>query len=105
MGANSELYSGSDIAIVANEAMYMPVRKCQNAVKFTKDAEGFYSPTSPSDPNGIEMNMYDIPNGMLKEPPVCYDDFMAALTRIKPSVSEEDLVRHEDFTKKYGQDG
>ena len=28
LGTNSELYSGSDIAIVANEAMYMPVRKC-----------------------------------------------------------------------------
>ena len=30
----SELYSGSDIKVVSNEALFLPVRKCQNATKF-----------------------------------------------------------------------
>jgi len=83
----------------------MPIRKCQNATKFIKDAEGKYAPCSPSNPNGIEMGMYDVPNGCLREPAVCYDDYMKALIRIKPSVAPEDLKRYEEFTAKYGQDG
>jgi vacuolar protein-sorting-associated protein 4 len=51
------------------------------------------------------MNMYDIPAGKLKEPDVCLDDYMQALTRIKPSVCIEDLDRYIDFTAKFGQDG
>ena len=105
LGEASEMYSGSDIASVANEAMFMPVRKCQNATKYKQNSDGFYTPCSPSDPAGIDMDMYSIPDGKLKEPDVCYDDFMAALTRIKPSVCEEDLLRFEDFTSKFGQDG
>jgi hypothetical protein len=49
------------------------------------------------------MNMYDIENGMLAEPAVCYNDYMQALSNIRPSVAQEDLVRYEDFTDKYGQ--
>jgi len=90
---------------VSNEALFMPIRKCQNATKFIKDAEGKFAPCSPSNPNGIDMGMYDVPNGCLREPPVCYDDYMKALIRIKPSVAPEDLLRYEDFTAKYGQDG
>ena len=72
-----------------------------------KDEKGedWYQPCPPSAPGGIEMNMYDIPDGRLKEPPVCLDDYMQALTRIKPSVCVEDLARYQDFTDKFGQDG
>lgn len=105
LGQISEMYSASDIKIVSNEALFMPIRKCQNAMKFIKLPDGKYTPCSPSDPNGIEMNMYDVPNGCLKEPPVCYDDYMKALIRIKPSVAKEDLLRYEEFTSKFGQDG
>lgn len=83
----------------------MPIRKCQNACKFKQVENGFYTPCSPSDPNGIEMDMYAIPDGKLQEPPVCLDDYMKALTRIKPSVALEDLDRYIDFTNKFGQDG
>lgn len=48
------------------------------------------------------MDMYDIPDGKLREPAVEADDFMKALTRIKPSVCEEDLLRYVDFTNKFG---
>ena len=51
------------------------------------------------------MDMYQIPDGKLKEPPVTVDDYMKALTRIKPSCCAEDLIRYEEFTAKYGEDG
>jgi len=65
LGAVSDLYSGSDISIVSNEALFNPIRKCQNATKFLKLPNGKMTPVSPSDPNGVEMDMYSIDEGML----------------------------------------
>jgi len=48
----SEMYSGSDIKTVSKEALFMPIRKCQNATKFKTSPDGFYTPCSPSDPTG-----------------------------------------------------
>ena len=105
LGAASELYSGSDIKTVSKEALFMPIRKCQNATKFKQLPCGNFTPCKPSDPEGKTMGMYDIPDGKLKEPPVCFDDYMQALQRIKPSVCIDDLTRYQDFTSKFGQDG
>ena len=105
LGKCSEMYSASDIKTVSKEALFMPIRKCQNATKFKMMQDGFYTPCPPSDPQGQQMSMYDIPDGKLREPPVCMDDYMQALTRIKPSVCEDDLERYVDFTNKFGQDG
>jgi vacuolar protein-sorting-associated protein 4 len=52
LGNASTMYSASDIKTVSKEALFMPVRKCQNATKFKLVADGFYSPCSPSDPEG-----------------------------------------------------
>lgn len=107
LGEASELYSGADIKTVTKEALYIPIRKCQNATKFKLLPSGKWTPTSPgdTDPSCKVMGMYDVPAGKLKEPPVCLDDFMQALTKCKPSVCIEDLARYEDFTSKFGQDG
>lgn len=50
LGEASEGYSGSDIAIVVNEALMMPVRKCQTGKRFKPTADGGWIPTFPSDP-------------------------------------------------------
>lgn len=50
LGEQSEGYSGSDCAIVVNEALMMPVRKCQTGRHFKKTADGGWIPTFPSDP-------------------------------------------------------
>lgn len=50
LGENSGGYSGSDIAVVTNEALMMPVRKCQKGKRFKKTADGGWTPTYPSDP-------------------------------------------------------
>lgn len=100
LGNASELYSGADIKTVSKEALYMAIRKCQNATHFKQLPNGMWTPCSPSEsgPNVREMGMYDVPDGKLQEPPVCFDDFMMALTKCKPSVCIEDLARYEDFT-------
>ena len=52
LGAAADLYSGSDIATVSKEALFMPIRKCQNATRFKVVENGFFTPCSPSDPEG-----------------------------------------------------
>ena len=52
LGNESEGYSGSDLAIVVNEALMMPVRRCQTAKRFKRTPEGGLTPTFPSDPEG-----------------------------------------------------
>jgi len=52
------------------------------------------------------MTMMQIPETkLLKVPPVCCDDFIQALSRIKPTVSQKDLERQHEFTEEFGQEG
>ena len=106
LGNASEGYSGSDIAIVVNEALMMPVRRCQTARRFkpTPDGQGI-SPTFPSDPEGQDMTLMDVDPKKLVCPPVTMDDFMSALSRIRPSVCDKDIEDHINWTSEFGQDG
>ena len=105
LGELSEGYSGSDIAIVVNEALMMPVRKCQTGKRFRQTPEGGWTPTYPSDPQGKDMTIMDMDPKQLVCPDVCMDDFMAALARIKPSVNNKDIEDHMKWTAEFGQDG
>ena len=94
LGEASEGYSGSDIAIVVNEALMMPVRKCQTGKRFKQTADGGWIPTFPSDPAGKDMTLMDVKPDLLRCPDVCMDDFMAAIARIKPSVNDKIIQDH-----------
>ncbi len=51
------------------------------------------------------MTMNDIPEPeFLKPNDVGVDDFLKAMSNIKPTVSQEDLVRQEEFTKNFGSE-
>ena len=69
----------------------MPIRKCQTAKRFKQTKEGGWTPTYPSDPQGKDMNLYDIVPKLAMLPDVSMDDFMNALARIKPSVNLKDI--------------
>ena len=52
------------------------------------------------------MTLNEIPEPeLLKPPEVCHEDFMKALSKIKPTVSPHDLDKQEQFTKEFGQKG
>jgi vacuolar protein-sorting-associated protein 4 len=106
LARTTEGYSGSDITVVVKEAMMLPVRKCQTATRFRLTQDGFYIPTYPSDPNGVDMNLYEMKDpSKLKAPELMTDDFFQAIARIKPSVAQADLDRQIQFTNDFGQDG
>lgn len=100
-------YSGSDISTLVQDAIYEPLRKCQKAKFFRKVGQGNkILPCSPSDPGAFRMTIGEIedPESLLA-PDVCRDDFMRALSKIRPTVSDKDLIKQDQFTQEFGQDG
>ncbi len=105
MASLTEGYSGSDIATLTQDAIFEPVRRCQK-VKFFRREGKYYMPCSPSDDGAFKMTLNEIPEPeLLKPPDVCKDDFLKAMSRIKPTVSQADLKRQEEFTEEFGQEG
>jgi vacuolar protein-sorting-associated protein 4 len=115
LGAESDGYSGSDISNVVRDAMMQPVRAVQTATHF-KNVTGpdredptqirsYLAPCSPGDPDAREMTWMEVPGDQLKEPEVTLSDFLKSLRTTRPSVGEDDIVQHVEFTQQYGQEG
>lgn len=69
LGTLTEGYSGSDIATLVKDALMEPIRKCQNAKKFRQTPDGFFEPTSISDPSGFECTLQELKDpGKLRAP-------------------------------------
>jgi vacuolar protein-sorting-associated protein 4 len=101
----TEGFSGSDIAVLTQDAIFEPIRRCQSA-KFFKIEDGFYVPCSPSDEGAFKMTMNELPQPELLKPPIISkDDFIQALIKIKPTVSPSELKKHDIFTLEFGQEG
>mmetsp|Transcript_23817 Transcript_23817/g.24803 ORF Transcript_23817/g.24803 Transcript_23817/m.24803 type:complete len:459 (-) Transcript_23817:70-1446(-) len=99
-------YSGSDIATLTQDAIYEPLRKCQQSRFFKNIEGGNFLPCSPSDEGAMKMTLNDIEvPETLMAPDICRDDFIKALSKIRPTVGANDLVRQEQFTEEFGQDG
>mmetsp|Transcript_3097 Transcript_3097/g.6423 ORF Transcript_3097/g.6423 Transcript_3097/m.6423 type:complete len:420 (-) Transcript_3097:841-2100(-) len=104
LARRTEFFSGSDIETMVKSALLEPVRLCSRARFFRKVSDKF-SPCSPSDHGAIEMVLNDVPNGKLLPPVVSADDFFNILISAKPSVSQNDLQRQEEFTAEFGMEG
>ena len=111
LAEKTEGFSNSDISTLVKEAYYESVKKCESAEYFKKiqenDEEKYkYTPCNEDDPDAIKMKMNEIPeSGTLWPPNVIYEDFLEALKKVKSSVSPEDLIKHEEFTREFGQEG
>lgn len=110
--------------ILIRDASYEPLRKAQNATKFKEIGRNgagkpIYQPCAPSDPTGVSMRMLDVAGDQLTLPSISLvnyfrkgfffnikqDDFEAALLKTKPSVSQDDLKKQEEFTQSFGIEG
>lgn len=105
LGANTDGFSGSDLATLTKDAIMEPLRKCQEATRFIRTREGNFIPTYASDPKGKDMTMVDLDPSTLEAPAICLDDFHMALTRTKPTVAQSDLTKYVDWTEEFGQEG
>jgi len=108
-------YSGSDIAVVVRDALMEPVRKVLSATHFkpvqvpnenpppatiTK-----YTPCSPGDPDAVERSWNDVSGDELLEPPLGLQDFMRAVNAVRPTVTDDDIKRHIEWTNDSGLEG
>jgi len=127
LGEKTEGASGSDISVLVREALYEPLRKCQQAKQFMLTSDGFYTPceTYPNCKNcppklssdkpdkdytckkckAVRMQLWDVPGDKLKVPDIGYNDFVKALKHSCASVSQEELERFVEWTNKFGQEG
>ncbi|VEL33127.1 unnamed protein product [Protopolystoma xenopodis] len=116
LGRRSEGYSGADISILVRDALMAPVRKVQTATHFKRvsapsphdeniTVHDLLTPCSPGDKGAIEMDWMNVPSDKLLEPYVDMTDMLAALSRSKPTVNQDDLKKLIKFTDDFGQEG
>lgn len=110
LGEMTEGYSGSDISIVVRDALMQPVRKVISATHFKPvymegSSTPKWTPCSPGDPDAVEKTWSEIDSDELVEPPLRVADFMKSLSNVRPTVTEADIKKHDDWTKESGNDG
>lgn len=101
-------YSGSDIKSMVNSALMLPINRIQRATHFLVSVDdGLYRPTNPdsNEPNAQKISWDKIPDGKIADLPTTYEDFAAAISQTKPTVSQNDVIEHDKWTKEFGEDG
>jgi vacuolar protein-sorting-associated protein 4 len=115
LAERTEGFSGSDIETLVREALYQPVHKVQTATHFKQvmapsrsdpsTVRQYLTPCSPGDPDAKEMTWMQVGSDELLEPELTLKDFVRAVEKAKPTVSQDDLVKHGKFTLDFGQEG
>jgi len=95
--------SGADIAILTRNALMETVKKCKTSKHF-KMVGNSYTPCLETDKDAIPITIKDIKD-MIITPDVSKDEFMKSLENSKSTVSKNDILRFEQFTKQFGEDG
>ena len=85
-----------------------PVRKVLSATHFkyvpcpTDPSKMKWTPCSPGDPEAVEKAWTEIGTDDLLEPPLRLNDFLKAIDSVRPTVSDEDIKKHTDWTNDSG---
>lgn len=69
------------------------------------DGQEKVTPCSPGDPDAIEMTWEAVESETLLEPLVEKKDFIKAIKSSRPTVSDVDLKRNEEWTREFGSEG
>lgn len=111
----TEEYSGSDIASVVKTALYKPIDMVQCATAYKKitapdrndssKMRQYWTPCEPNDPDAIEATWENINGNDVIEPIITKDHFLQSLIDTPKSVSVADCVKHETWTREFGQEG
>ena len=67
------------------------------------DGKEFFTPCKPDDEGAMAMSWRNVPKNQLKEPKCEAEDVYNALSRVKPSVSQEDIDKANEWTEMFGK--
>lgn len=82
-----------------------PVRKVMSATHFKQvddDGKMKWTPCSPGDPAAVEKAWTDVEGDELLEPPLKLADFLKSLDTVRPTVTAEDIRKHDAWTQESG---
>jgi vacuolar protein-sorting-associated protein 4 len=82
-----------------------PVRKVISATHFKPVGEGKWTPCSPGDPEAVERSWSDLSSDELVEPPLRMADFLKSVDQVRPTVTQADILKHEEWTQESGECG
>lgn len=113
IAAETEGFSGADISALVRDALYEPIRKLQMATHFKQvcitlpngGPKNMLTPCSARDPAAIEMSWTQVAGDELLEPEMSFNDLLKALNSARKTVSSQDLLNHEKFSKEFGIEG
>ncbi|KAF8531021.1 AAA-domain-containing protein [Gautieria morchelliformis] len=96
-------YTGSDISVVVRDALMQPVRKVLSATHFKPvvvpdSSNTQWTPCSPGDPEAVEKAWTEVESDELLEPPLRLGDFVRAVNSVRPTVTDEDIKKHDQWT-------
>jgi vacuolar protein-sorting-associated protein 4 len=103
----TEGFSGADIAILCRDASMAPLNRIQCATHFC-ERDGALWPCDPDEAGAIQMTVLEMRQDQLARLRTSewgMDDFAAAMERTRPTVSQSDLARFEQWTQEFGQEG
>jgi len=86
-----------------------PIRKVINAEHFKELPDPNnpgtmkWTPCSPGDPKAVEKSWVDMGSDELLEPSLKIEDFLKSLATVRPTVTDADVRRHEQWTSESGQ--
>jgi vacuolar protein-sorting-associated protein 4 len=63
------------------------------------------TPCKADDPGATPMSWRKVPASKLLEPTVETEDFFKVLSKVKPSVSESEIVKCIEWTEEFGLEG
>jgi len=69
------------------------------------DGKEKVTPCSPGDPDAMEMTWESVASEDLLEPLVGKQDFVKAIKSSRPTVSDVDLKKNEEWTHEFGSEG
>lgn len=85
-----------------------PVRKVINATHFKRvpspnnDDTIKWTPCSPGGAGAVEKSWTEIESDELQEPPLRLVDFLKSLASVRPTVTESDVRKHDQWTQESG---
>ena len=69
------------------------------------DGEEKLTPCSPGASGAIEMSWTEVDSDKLLEPPLVLKDFVKAVKGARPTVSQDDIKKSEEWTAEFGSEG